>query len=370
MERPYPMHRRLSVSTVAALLLLAGGAPATAAKDIAASDYARVNAALVGNHVLPRYAQLAAATSGFAAQAEAYCGNGPVTAPANLRDKFHDAAQAWMAVQHLRFGPVGYFDRLQRFYFWPQARGKAARAVSRALAGDPAAFEPARFARSNAAVQGLLAAEVLVYDDRYSGADRKDCPLLRAVAGNMQRMAADIADGWRSGDAPFARTVTGPGPQNDLFADHREATLAFFRSLHDGLQFIADVRVAPVVGASPDKARPHFAESRLSRRSMHNVVESLEALRALYLGEGGPGLGDLTRIADPKLDRLMRKAFRITVKTARSIGRPLEHAARDPALRPRARKLSLQVRALRQIVRDRLAAALGLAVGFNALDGD
>ena len=362
------MHRSIRLPAVA-ILLLAGQAPAAAAERLAPADYARVNAALVANHVLPRYARLSAATSGFAARAEAYCADGGATKPAALRAALDETMRAWMAVQHLRFGPVGYLHRAQRFHFWPQARGKVANAVARALAGGRAALEAARFARSNAAVQGLLGAEALVHDGRYAGADRKGCPLLRAVAGNMQRMAAGIAAEWRGGDAPFARTVTGPGPHNDNFANHREATLAFFRSLHDGLQFIADVRLTPVLGAAPDKARPHYAESRLSRRSMQNIVESLEALRALYQGDGGPGLGDLARIADPKLDRLMRRAFRITAGTARSIGRPLEEAVEDPALRPKVRKLALQVRALRQIVRDRLAAALGLlaapiAAGF------
>lgn len=362
------MHPPLPIAAVAVLLLV-GGAPA-ASQGIAPSDYARVNAALVANHVLPRFARLSAATSDFAARAEAYCANVGATKPAGLREGLHETMRAWMGVRHLRFGPASYFDRAQRFYFWPQARGKVGRSVARALAGDRAGWEAARFARTNAAVQGLLAAEVLVYDDRYTGAGRTGCPLLRAVAGNMKRMAADIAADWRGGEAPFARTVTEPGPENDYFQDHREAALAFFRSLHDGLQFVADVRLVPVVGAAPDKARPHHAESRLSRRSMRNIVENLEALRALYRGEGGAGLGDLTRIADPKLDRLMRRAFRITVKTARSIGRPLEDAVTDPVLRPKTRKLSLQVRALKQIVRDRLAAALGLAVGFNTLDGD
>ena len=115
---------------------------------------------------------------------------------------------------------------------------------------------------------------------------------------------------------------------------------------------------------------PRLAESRLSGRSLGNVIDNLAALRALYEGENGPGLGDLARTADPKLHKLLRKAFRITLGTARDIGRPLEEAAADAALRPKAEKLALQVRALKQIVRDRLAPALGFPVGFNALDGD
>ena len=66
----------------------------------------------------------------------------------------------------------------------------------------------------------------------------------------------------------------------------------------------------------------------------------------------------------------MRKAFRVTLKTARSVGQPVEKAATDSVSRPRVSKLLLQARALKQIVRDRLSKTLGLAVGFNALDGD
>ena len=183
-------------------------------------------------------------------------------------------------------------------------------------------------------------------------------------------MAGEIVAGWRDGNAPFARAVTQPGPRSGYFEDHKEATRAFFKSLHDSLQLIADVKLRPVIGESPEKVRPRVAESRLSGRSLANIVENLAALRAMYEGENGPGLGELTRTADPKLHKLLRKAFRITLGTARGIGRPIEEAAADAVLRPKAKKLALQVRALRQIARDRLAPALGFPVGFNSLDGD
>lgn len=352
----------------AALAALAGAA-AAAEPRIAEPDYARVNAALVENHVLPRYARLAGATAGLAEAARAFCAGGTKVDPARLRESFDRAMGAWMGVHHLRFGPAAYFNRAQRFHFWPQARGKVARALDRALASGGAAPDPERFVRSSAAMQGFPAAERLIFDEGYL-ADRKGCPLLLAVTGNLRRMAAGIVADWTGGALPFRPVVAWPGPDNGVFRDHREVTLAFFRSLHDGLQFTVDVRLKPVVGGSLEKARPVLAESRPSGRSARNVVDSLEAARALYTGEGGPGLGALTAPVDPKLDRLMKKAFRATLKTARAVDRPIEKAAADPALRPGVAKLLLQARALKQIVRDRLSKALGLAAGFNALDGD
>ena len=362
-------------SILAALAILAPAFAALAADEqpIAPEDYARVNAALVETHVLPRYVRLAAATDAFATAAGDLCADGGDTERARAR--FHNAMAAWMGVRHLRFGPVELYMRAERFYFWPQARGKVADAIDAFLAAAAEAAPPrAPIGQANVAVQGLLAAEALLFADRPARAGSGDmargCVLLLAVATNMRAMGADVLADWRDGETPFARTVTNPGPPNPYFLDDLEATLAFFRSLYDGLEFVAEVKLRPVVGDAIEEARPHMAETRPSGRSLRNVVDNLEALRALYDGEGGPGLGDLAAIADPDLDELMRKAFRVTLATARSIDRPLEQAAVDPSIRPQAERLTIQVRALTQIVRERLASALALSTGFNALDGD
>ena len=357
-----------------AALTLAAAAPSAAGAPLETEAFARVNAALVENHALPRYARLAAAAEAFAHASRGLCA-APRDGAAHARAQagFRDVLAAWMGVEHVRFGPVEVLMRGHRFYFWPQARAKAGAAVRKVIAaGDEAAVHPSRIAKANVAVQGILAAEVLLYGDEPQRAvsSAAGCALLTAVAANMRSMAADLVADWRDGNAPFARTVTRPGPRNEYFDSHQEATRAFFKSLHDSLQLIADVKLKPVIGDGPDKTRPRLAESRLSGRSLANVIDNLAALRELYEGGNGPGLGDLVRTADAKLHRLLRKAFRITLETARSVRGPIEEAAADDALRPKVEKLALQVRALRQIVRDRLAPALGFPVGFNSLDGD
>ena len=358
---------------LAALLILAPvGADATADEQrFAPEQYASVNASLIDTHVLPRYAHLSAATKAFAVAAKNLCARTNRSGWEQAQERFHDAMETWMAVQHLRFGPVELFMRADRFYFWPQARGKVAEALRTFIAGgEDAAFPAARIEQANVAVQGLLAAEALLYRTGPPESGTARCQLLEAVALNMRDMAGEIVADWTQGEHPFARLLKEPGPQNPYFQEHREVTLEFFRSIHDTLQLLAVVKLRSVAGDSIQAARPRMVESRLSARSLHNVIGNLEALRALYDGEGGSGLGDLAAISDPKLDRLMRKAFRLTIATARSIDRPLEQAAVNPALRPRVEKLTIQVRALRQIVKDRLAPALALSAGFNALDGD
>ena len=364
------IHHFLSAALI--ILYFMSAPSASGQEPIGPEAYARVNAALVKNHVLPRYARLASATGALASAAKDFCVDRSQARRARAQARFHDAMDAWMDVQHLYFGPIEISRRAYRFYFWPQAQGKVADAVAKFLSsGNEAASSASRIAQASAALQGFLAVEILLFGDISPGpASARGCGLLKAATENMRNMAAGVLAEWRDGETPFARIVTGANPQNHYFQKPDEATLAFFKSFHDGLQLIAEVKLKNVMGDSVRSARPHFAESRLSSRSLRNVIGNLKALRALYLGGEGPGLGDLAGTVDPKLDRLLRKAFRITIRTARSIRRPLEKAAVEPSLRPRAAKLTLQARALRQIVRDDLAKALGLAVGFNALDGD
>ena len=355
--------------------LLLGTACAFGGETIEEKDYARINVALVESHVLPRYMQLASTTEKFAAAVNKFCTTAALTEDDLVKAQFHQVMDAWMGVQHLNFGPIELFKRNYRFYFWPQARGKVLNAVREFVAtGNEVGLEPSNISESNVAIQGLLAAEALLYKDMSPNTSQRmssmDCSLLSAIAENMHGMATDVIDDWRGGRVSFAQAIMQPKPQDGYYQEHRDATLAFFKSFHETLQLIAEVKLKPVVADSAEAVQPRFAESHLSGRSLLNIIHNLEALQALYIGEGKTGLGDLVEIVDTELDLLLRKAFRLTIANAGAIDRPLEEAAINPVLRPKAEKLLIQVKALGQIVRGRLASALSVSVGFNSLDGD
>ena len=240
---------------------------------------------------------------------------------------------------------------------------------------------------------GLL--EAITEADILAGADPEDRDG-DGISGRANRVWSDEHGkpmlgrfGWKAGQPTVSQQSAGAfrgdvgistplyrSPYGDCTAtqetcrDAPHGGASAQNTVEASLQLTFDVNLKPVIGESAQDVRPVLAESRLSGRSQRNIVVTLETLQALYLGEGSAGLGDLAAGADPKLDRLMRKAFRLTLATARSIDGSVENAAGDPALRPPVEKLATQVQALKQIVRDRLAPALGLAVGFNALDGD
>ena len=92
----------------------------------------------------------------------------------------------------------------------------------------------------------------------------------------------------------------------------------------------------------------------------------------MYRGDGGDGFSGFVRdtAGDGALDDLLRLAFAQTLGTADSITRPLESAVSDPQERPKVVQLAREVTALKQLLAYRLTAALGIPLGFNALDGD
>lgn len=361
------MKRRLIGKLVIhALIILIIARPA-----FASSDYDSVNASLLENHILPGYVNLAEESELFDQLVISFCIGSDTSNLDDLKEQYHNLIEAWMRIQHIQFGPIELFLRYQRFYFWPQAQGKVADAIQEVIErNDESVFLPENFSQVNVGIQGLLATEALLFGDFKLSDGPKECRFLSSVALNMRNMASNVLYEWQIGESAYSNFVLQPDSEGSIYKSHQEVTRDLFKALHDGLQFIAEVKLKPVIGESIDRVRPYYAESRLSARSIQNIIGNLQALQSLYQNEKGKGLSYLTRQASPKLDQLLVKAFNITVESASSIEFTVEGAAEDSTQRPKIEKLLLQVQALKQIVGTRLAKALNFPVGFNSLDGD
>ncbi len=334
------------------------------------ADYADINKALITGHVIPRYAALAEKAERFNAAVRGYCAPDGSSADAlePARTAYQDLTDAWAGVAHIRFGPVELLMRGSRFYFWPQGRGRVAAAIaSLEASADPQPLTPDRFRFASVAVQGLPAAAFLLYPNGTEKTLTERCALVSAIADNLATIATALLSEWRDGANAFATVAMTPGPDNVYFESHAEVTLNFLKALHTGLQSVADIELKPALND------PQIAFLPPEGRELRTMQRVLDALSELYLGkQGARGLASLVERhgIDPALDPLMRKAFAMTSDTAHAIAMPLPRAVRDEAAREKVKKLHTQITALRQIVGRRLARALDLQIGFNALDGD
>lgn len=301
---------------------------------------------VVESHIVPGYAAFASATAALDAVAVQSCD------PIALRPAFHAAWDAWMAVQHIRFGPVEEHGRALAIAFWPDPKALGAKAQKALLTGDPAVLMPEAFAQQSVAARGLTGLERLLYTATPLAAD--PCPLVRATAADLARMADRIDAEW-AGTA--ARTLlTAGAPDNTTYLSPQEADQVLFTQLVTGLAFLADQRIARPLGTI-ERTRPERAEARASGRSVVNVRAALRAMRAMAVA-----LADDTPRTRAAFDRAIGLADALPDDAMADLG--------DPALRLKVEIVQQAVVAAREAALGEIGTALGVDVGFNAQDGD
>ncbi len=365
--------RVLRMAMLAVLLAM----PASAAQDDATMR--RLIEATVTHHIVPRYERLAGATAALDRAATAFCADRTAPGLDRVRAAFGDASDAWQAIQHIRFGPAELFMRAKRLSFWPDPRNVAGRQLEEFLAArDRAALTLEAFARASIAVQGFPALERLLFDsdagDILAPGDATAfrCDVVRAIAVNVATMAAEMQRDWVGGKGAWAKIlVRADGSYGSRYQAPKDVVTDLLKALDLAVEMVADHKLARPLGASAEAARPHLAEAWRSKRSLDNIRTNLATAAALYEGERGWGMSGFVREAagDAALDDLLRRAFAQTRDSADAIRLPLEEAVADPAARPAVERLQREARALKALIVQKLAPALGAPVGFNALDG-
>jgi len=338
---------RFLIPAVVFLVAALGGPPAQAGPR---TD------TILDAHVLPRMQALADTTAALSEAAQADC------APESrgLRAAFGTAFDAWIAVSHLRFGPAETQARGFALAFWPDTRGMTPKTLRGLIAAeDPVVNDPESFATVSVAVRGFYALEYLLFDDEIAvfGAAAYRCALTRAIAADMAATAAEMAQDWQDSYAGLMREPRADGP----YQTDEEVLQEFFKALSTGLEINADLRLGRPMGQI-GKPRPLRAEARRSGRSLHHVVISLRALRELSELLAG-GDAELAARMDAGFDKALDRADRLRDD-------PVFAGVATPQGRLRVEVLQQAIREIRAEANQYLGPALGVAAGFNSLDGD
>ncbi|MEK9968604.1 MAG: imelysin family protein [Ferrovibrio sp.] len=349
------------------LLLLA----ATESRAIEAQTYATLNRSAIEQHILPRYDALVVAMDALNVAAHSYCA-APTTQPLKaLQDAFGKAQDSWEDIQHVRFGPVDWFFRSQRFAFWPDPRNTIGKQMAELLSKHQSgSIDPELLARGSVATQGLPALERLIFGEDAeklkAGAEATyRCRYVEAIAINLAQMAKETRMAWlEGGDRSFAAVMQDGSKADAPYREPQEATLELFKALYLAVELAADHKLARPLGASVKEARPRLAESWRSERSLRNIQRNIEAAQNLYM------TAFAAAVADRSVDTAIREAFTRSLAVAGAVKPPLEATVQDKATRPQAEALAAELLALKKLLGERLPPAIDIPVGFNALDGD
>lgn len=310
---------------------------------------------VVNHHILPRYAALAATSDKLAATAQTDCAATSET----LRRAYDSAFDAWIAVSHLRFGPSEVNNRAFALAYWPNSRGATPKTLAALIAdADPAANTADSFSEVSIAGRGFYALEFLLYDDQLSTMGSADyrCTLVKAVTADIAVQSRAILDDWQQGYGDMLLSPSDTSP----YRSTEEVAQELFKALNVGLEFTADTRIGRPMGTF-DRPRPTRAEAWRSGRSLRNVVLSLNSLEDLALR--------LSQ-SDPALTEKFRNGFAHAAEIAAQLDDPVFAGTADPQSRLRIEVLQQAVADIRSIANTDLGPLLGVASGFNALDGD
>ncbi|GAB4358547.1 MAG: imelysin family protein [Kiloniellaceae bacterium] len=361
------------LKTAAAAALLACGVALPAAQAQAPADYAALNAAIVADYVLPRYAAFADAAAVLESELRKGCSD-DVLERGEAAAAYNDAMDAWMAVQHLRFGPSELFLRSERIAFWPDKRGVVGRHLAQMLeAKDPTALEPETFANGSVAVQGFPALERLMFDsEAATWATPFGCALTVAIGRNLNAIAAGLLADWQGGEVHYAEVIRGAAAGNARYFDAKEAALEFAKALRGAVLLVQDYKLGRPLGDKPESARDTRAESWRSGRSLRNVLVNLESAQALYEAGGEHSLSALAR-AHPQggdLDSAIRAALARLIAAVEAEPASLVAALESPGGWQRLDAIRVEARQLLELMGGPLSEVLELPMGFNSYDGD
>ncbi|SER15208.1 hypothetical protein SAMN05216548_11229 [Faunimonas pinastri] len=347
-------------------------APAPAASAAAAIDYMPAVTQAIDGYILPAYRDLQADAGKLADDLGAYCAAPDPTRREALKAGMTDLVKAFAGVDFMQFGPMAQGGRLERFSFWPDPHGVGARQIRMLLARpDPAILQPGALAKQSVALQGIPALEALLYGTggvlTSDSADPFRCRLAEAIGRNLVALSGEIVMDWTKPDGWRARMLS-PGPQNSVYRAPAEPMTEVLKAELTGLEQLADQRIAPAIGDAPATARPALAPYAASGNALAYYRASKDALKRLSDASG--------------MLKLLPADHRFVVRNTRDewanlddafahVTAPdLKAAVADQDQHDRLAYSVISLQSLRTLYQQKYAPAVGLSVGFNALDGD
>ena len=336
----------------------------------------QINQVLAKNHVLPRYQVFANETIKLDNSAKKFCLAPDSASLTELREVFHSAADAWIRVEHINFGPVEENLRLYRINFWPDKHNTGSKHLARTLKSkDKTMLEPNKFSLNSVALQGFPALERLLFsksDELFKGDDsgKFRCNLIKAISRNLREIANSLLVEWLEENSTYINKDSYQKNSNNF--EEKENFQNFFASLYGILRRIHDLKLHRPLGETPETSKPKKSEAWRSGRSMRNIIINLESAQKLFQGEIYFGMDNLIQKISPETN--MVRDFNITMnfalKTAREIPIPLHKAVIDYKWHDQVDKLKAQISRMMAMVRARIFLSFGIGTGFNFLDGD
>lgn len=294
-------------------------------------------------------------------------------ASSRVADAFTGLVQAWGRVEFLRFGPLVDANRFERLSFWPDPRQVGLRQMPSVLSAYARGKRPDLAAQS-VAVQGLPALEQLLYGkegllvphehSREVSADSPEpsapgvlvqarCDYAIDIVSHVAALGNALMMAWAD-TGSYGEAFINPVADNPYYRTHLEVVAESIKAMSTGLQFVEAVKIAPALKAASNGFDHRRMPWWRSKATDESIAATLDGIR-LFFVSAEFDLGDAKWAGDQFQSELAH-------------ARQLLLSGADDAKTWQAVRLVV-INAKRLLDED-IAPALGVGMGFNALDGD
>lgn len=329
--------------------------------------------------IVPLYEQLGSASQQLAQESQTFCQNPDVASFEKLRQTWGNAMLAWQRTDALLFGPAIEEQVDFSINFYPPKK-----LIINKLLKSETPLTPDILDQNGVGGQGLSTLEFLLFDrsqtaeqmlakftDKTSGAQR--CAYIQSASQLLDRYIQTIVESWTKEKFSYAEAFRTAGQGSVMFTEPREPIETLINKLHQSAEKLAKIRLEKPFGlAKSAKNEP--------RDVMTNAYQ-LDAWRSGYAlkiakanAEGLQVLIDngLATWLDKQGKQDVTEKLQASLKTLLALPEPKkdpfdlieakEYAELDAFYQP-----ALQ---LHRDVKNLLAPAVGIQLGFNDNDGD
>jgi len=290
------------------------------------------------------------------------------------RDRFAELVAAWANVELYRFGPARINNLHDRLFFWPDRRNRGLRQVLRLIATeDVSATDIASLKQKSVATQGLPALEFLLFgsgsETLAHAAGDYHCRYARAVARAIDDHAAALLVGWTASKG-HAKAMTTAGPGNPIYQTPDEAVHELLRAATVQLEILRDLKLISMLGETPTKTKPHRAPFARSGLALSAMGGNIDAVLSLFANAGVPVLPVLVKDTYAASLRFELDQVRSLLAKLDTDPRGWKDLLEVAQVQEKLRYVIYPLGGAIRILQQDFASALGLTLGFNAMDGD
>jgi predicted lipoprotein len=353
------------------IALLIAAAPGLAQETPAPVAPAEVAREAIDGYIYPSHVRFSEVTSDLEFAVDRLCETPTAAALAEAREYFSSAVGGFSRIAFLRFGPLMSNNRMERLLLWPDPRGIALKQVQAVLAEEPQdVLDPDALQLKSVALQGFNALEFVLFgtggDELATAAGAYRCGYASAISIAIRRVAEDLEMEWSS-VGTIAGRLTTPNAADPDYRSVREVLEELVGAMAHGAEGVRDTMLLPALGRDGGKPNPRSAPLWRSNSTLELAAGELigitDMIRASGItevaGEQGPFIADTIALEAENIRR-----------TQTEVTGTMEEALGDRRQMQSLRYLVIYTQQMQSLIGEHLAQALGLSVGFSALDGD